>query len=160
MFNIHKKFPHYASHYPSISSFPVENIPLPQLFLYRYRFFFLRHKCNRKSRRKREQWASNFTSTEKSFRNLIKSNQNQIVFTMHRLIRNTNGHCPFAVPNQPRKMVNTIWLQFNLIRFKRKFSVCTYTQIFSNCVLNIPRPKRNSASENFETRSKRRLKSP
>ena len=37
-------------------------------------------------------------------RNLIKSNRNQIVYTMHRLIWNTNGHCPFAVPNQTENM--------------------------------------------------------
>ena len=30
--------------------------------------------------------------TEKSFPSLIESNRNQIVFTRHRLIWNTNGH--------------------------------------------------------------------
>ena len=35
--------------------------------------------------------------TEKYFRNLIKSNRNQIGFTIFRLIWNTNGQCLFAV---------------------------------------------------------------
>ena len=38
--------------------------------------------------------------TDKSFRNLIYSNRNQIVFTMHRLIWNIKRTCPFDVPNQ------------------------------------------------------------
>ena len=42
-------------------------------------------------------------------RNLFKSNRNQIVFTMHLdSVGTANGHCPFAVPNQSRCMVNTI----------------------------------------------------
>ena len=35
-----------------------------------------------------------------------------------------NGQCPFAVPNQSRKMVNTIWFHFDLIRFRKDFTVC------------------------------------
>jgi len=47
----------------------------------------------------RSQWVQ----TEKSHRNLIKSDWNQIVFTIFRLIWKTaNGHRPFAVPNQSR----------------------------------------------------------
>ena len=49
--------------------------------------------------------------TEKSFRNLFKSNRNQIVFTMHRLIWNTaNGHSPFTVTQSVQivLLVNTI----------------------------------------------------
>jgi len=48
--------------------------------------------------------------TEKYFRNLNKSNRNQIVITMYRLICN-------------RKMKNTIWFRFDLIRFRKVFSV-------------------------------------
>ena len=50
-----------------------------------------------------------YVHTEKSFRNYIKSTRNQIVFTIF-LDRfgAANGHYPFAIPNQSRKMVNTI----------------------------------------------------
>ena len=53
--------------------------------------------------------------TEKSFQCLIKSTRNQIVFTIFRLI--------WIQMN--RKMVNTIWFRFDLIRFRKKISVCT-----------------------------------
>ena len=46
--------------------------------------------------------------TEESFRNLIKSNKNQIVFTIFQI---------------NREVVNTIWFQFYLIRFRKDFSV-------------------------------------
>ena len=44
--------------------------------------------------------------TEKSFRNLIKSNRNQIVFAIFRLIWNTDGRP--LVSQIYQKMVNTI----------------------------------------------------
>ena len=60
---------------------------------------------------------------EKSFRNLVKSNRNQIVFTIFRLIWNqTDVRLLFQIN---RKMVNTIWYRFHLIRFRKKFSVCS-----------------------------------
>jgi len=65
------------------------------------------------------------TNTEKSFRNLINSNRNQIVFSIFNdWFGIANGHCPFVVPNQSRKMVNTIWFRFDSIRFRKDFSVC------------------------------------
>ena len=58
----------------------------------------------------RETWESRTAvRSEKSFRNLIKSNRNQIVSTIIWLIW---------------KMVNTIWFPFYLIRFRKDFSVC------------------------------------
>ena len=61
---------------------------------------------------------------EKYFPNCIKSNRNQIIFTMHRLIWNTNGHVRLLFQIN-RRMVNTIWVRFDLIRFGKYFSVCT-----------------------------------
>ena len=58
------------------------------------------------------------------FPNLAKSNWNQIVFTVFRLIWNrkrTLSVCCFQIK---RKMVNTIWFQFDLVRFRKDFSVC------------------------------------
>ena len=61
-----------------------------------------------------------YIHTQKLFRNLIKSNQNQIVFTILRLIWNqTDVH----LVQINHKMVNTIWFQFDLIRFQKDFSV-------------------------------------
>ena len=34
-----------------------------------------------------------------------------------------NGRCPFAAPNQWKCMVNTIWFGFDLIKFRKYFSV-------------------------------------
>ena len=48
-------------------------------------------------------------------RNLIKSNRNQIVFTIFQFIW---------------KMVNTIWFQFDSIIFRKYFSVCTRRDTF------------------------------
>ena len=60
--------------------------------------------------------------TEKSFRNIIKSNRNQIVFTIFWLIWNqTEVRLLFQIN---RKMVNTIWFRVDLIRFRKNFSVC------------------------------------
>jgi len=63
--------------------------------------------------------------TEKFFRNLIKSNQNQIVFTIiFLLIWNTNRHVRLLFQiNQC--MVRTIWFRFDIIRFRKDFSVCS-----------------------------------
>ena len=55
---------------------------------------------------------SSFVHTEKSFRNLVKSNRNQIVFIIFQLIWNqTNVR---LVQNQSSEMVNTIWFRFDL----------------------------------------------
>ena len=63
--------------------------------------------------------------TEKSFRNLDKSNRNQTVFTIW------NQTDFRLVPNQPENGVNTIiWFQFHSIRFRKDLSVC-------NCVSSI-----------------------
>ena len=51
------------------------------------------------------------------FWNLIKSNRNQIVFTIFRLIWNSKRTIN-------RCMVNTIWFRFHLIRLRKDFSVC------------------------------------
>ena len=55
--------------------------------------------------------------TQKSFRSLIKSNRNQIVFIMHRLIWNqTDIRLLFQIN---RKMVNRIRFRFDLIIFRK-----------------------------------------
>ena len=60
-------------------------------------------------------WTINL-HTDKSFRNLIESNRNQILFTMHRLIWNqTDVRLLFQIN---RCMVNKIWFRFDLIRFR------------------------------------------
>jgi len=56
--------------------------------------------------------------TEKYFRNLIKSNRNQIVLTIFRLFGTKRMSVWFHIN---RKMVNTIWFQFDLLRF-----LCVY----------------------------------
>ena len=63
------------------------------------------------------------TRTEKSFRNLIKSTWNQIVFTIFQLIWNQTD--TFVCFQINWKMVNTIWFQIDLIRF---FCVCKFHQ--------------------------------
>ena len=71
-----------------------------------------------------------FVHTEKSFRNLIKSTRNQIVFTMHRLIWNSKRTSVWFQLN--RKMVNTIWFRFDLIIFRKNFKISHQrTQFFS-----------------------------
>ena len=71
--------------------------------------------------------------TEKSFRNLIKSNQNQIVWTIFRLIWN-QADIVRLVSNQSnmyhRCMVNTIWFRFDLMQFWKDFSVCKLYYLF------------------------------
>ena len=62
-------------------------------------------------------------NTGKSFRNLIKSNRNQIVFTIFRLIWNTKRTCPFVFQIN-WKMVNTIWFRFYWTRFRKHFHQC------------------------------------
>ena len=61
--------------------------------------------------------------TEKYFQSLIKSNRNQIVFTMHRLIWKQTDTVRLLFQIN-RKMVNTIWFRFDLIGFRKYFSVC------------------------------------
>jgi len=72
--------------------------------------------------------------TEKSFRNLIKSYLNQIVFTMYRLIWNSKRTSFWFKIN--RCMVNTIWYRFDLIRFRKDFSV--WSSSFSSLVNWLP----------------------
>ena len=72
---------------------------------------------------------------EKSFRNLIISYRNQIVFTIFRLIWNqTDVRLLFQI-NQ--KMVDTIWFRVDLIKFRKYFSVCTTLFILqsSYCII-------------------------
>ena len=61
--------------------------------------------------------------TEKSFRNHSKLNRNQIVIINFRLIWNQTDASVWFQIN--RKMVNTIWFRFDLIRFWKDFSACT-----------------------------------
>ena len=65
-------------------------------------------------------------NTEKSFRNLIKSDRNQIVFTIFRMIWNQTAVRTWFQIN--RKRVNTIRFRFDLIRFRKYFSVCSSEQ--------------------------------
>ena len=66
--------------------------------------------------------------TEKSFRNLIKSNWNQIVFIMHDLFH--DYHDLFWSERTSvwfqiiGKIANPIWFQLDLIRFRKDLSVC------------------------------------
>ena len=65
-------------------------------------------------------WVGLFVHTEKSFRNVIKSNRNQIVFTIFRLIWNQTEEWGFKYGSKSiGKMVNTIWFQFDLIYFEK-----------------------------------------
>ena len=75
--------------------------------------------------------------TEFFFWNLIKLNRKQIVFTIFWLIRNTNGHCPFAVPTKlenGKYNLNSVW--FNTI-LKRFLCVWDYGNILSGILLII-----------------------
>ena len=58
--------------------------------------------------------------TEKSFRNLIKSTQNQIVFTIFWFIWNKQTDCVRFLFQINRKMVNTTWFEV--------FSPCAHTR--------------------------------
>jgi len=75
---------------------------------------------------------------------LIKSNRNQIVFTMHRLIWNNKRTLYSLLFQINRCMVNTIWFRFDLLRF-----LCVwYTQVYrlqiriksteSDCIHHFP----------------------
>ena len=59
---------------------------------------------------------------EKSFLNLIKSTRYQIVFTIFRFILEQQRTSVWFQINQ--KIVNIIWFRFDLIRFRKDFSVC------------------------------------
>ena len=63
---------------------------------------------------------------EKYFPNLIKSNPNQIVFTMHPdWFGTANGRCPFAVPNQSvHGEYNLISVWFNKISLYAGPNLC------------------------------------
>ena len=61
--------------------------------------------------------------SQKSFPNCVKSNRNQIVFTMHRLIRNSKRTSFRLLFHINRYMVNSIW--FDSIIFTKDFSVCS-----------------------------------
>ena len=51
-----------------------------------------------------------------------------------------NVHCAFAVLNKSRKMVNTIWFWFDLIRFRKDFSVCAPCSVtFTRGALKVDR---------------------
>ena len=63
---------------------------------------------------------------EKYFRNVIKSNQNQIVLPFSDWFGTIRMSVWFQIN---RKMVNTIWFRFDLIRFRKYFSVCRLTFI-------------------------------
>ena len=69
------------------------------------------------------------THIEKSFRNLIKSNRNQIVLYIFRLIWNSKRTASVCCSKVNRKMVNTIWFRFDLIRFRTYFTVCGHVSI-------------------------------
>ena len=58
------------------------------------------------------------------FRSLIESNWNQIICTIFRLIWNSKRTQCVLFFQINRKMVNTIWYRFHLIRFRKDFSVC------------------------------------
>ena len=62
--------------------------------------------------------------TEKSFRDIIKSNRNQIVVTIWN-VRKFGTSVWFEIN---WKMVNTIWFQVDSIRFRKDFSVYVQTQ--------------------------------
>ena len=63
---------------------------------------------------------SSWVHTEKSFRNLIKSNRNQIVFTIFRFIWNSKQTSIWIQINLT--IVNTIWFRFDLKKNRKCFS--------------------------------------
>ena len=85
-----------------------------------------------------------FVHTHKYFPNRIISIRNQIVFIVHRLILDSNGTDSVRLLFQiNRKMANTIWFAFDLIRFAKDFSVCdnlvnTYIYSLRNTYKHIP----------------------
>ena len=72
----------------------------------------------------------NNVHTEKYFRNLIKSNWNQIVFTIFQLICNQTTSVWLQANG---KMVNTIWFQFDLIRFRKDLSYLSVNKARNSC---------------------------
>ena len=81
---------------------------------------------------------------QKYFRILIKSNRNQIVFTIFRLIWNSKRTRPFVFQIN-RNMVNTIGFLFDLIRFlcvttRTEKCTCYSCQIKRNqdCIYHFP----------------------
>ena len=70
---------------------------------------------------KKCEWVQKFELVENSFRILIKSNLNQIVFTIFWLIWNRKRTSVWFQIH--RKMVNIIWFRFDFIRFRKDFCV-------------------------------------
>ena len=70
-----------------------------------------------------------YIHAENFFLYLIKSNRNQIVFTIFRLIWNTNEHVRLLLLIN-RKVVNTNLSWFDLIRIRKDYSVCIYMFIY------------------------------
>ena len=67
--------------------------------------------------------AKSCVHTHKYFPDLLKSNRNQVVFTIFRVIWNQTDRIRLLFQINP-KMVNTILFRFDFIRFQKKFSVC------------------------------------
>jgi len=63
--------------------------------------------------------------TEKSFRNLVEENQNQIVFTISDWYGTKKNSVWLQID---RKMVTTIQIWFNSTSFRKYFCVCMHTQ--------------------------------
>ena len=78
-------------------------------------------------------WASSLLEpiqTEKTFRNLIKLNPNQIVFIISRLIYISKRTVSVCRSKSFGKMVISIWFQFDLVRFEKYISLYVY----NNCI--------------------------
>ena len=67
--------------------------------------------------------------TEKSFRNLIKWNRNQIVFNIFRLIWNQTDSVRLVFQIN-RKMVNIIWFRFWFSKIWKRYQ-CAWSQVYS-----------------------------
>ena len=85
--------------------------------------------------------------TEKSFRNLIKSNRNQIVFTMHRLIRNqTTDVGPVTIkdtqtpPPPPSLSISLLWMMgsvlYSMGKIIKQFSDFYFSSYCEKCIEN------------------------
>ena len=70
-------------------------------------------------------------------RNLIKLNRNKIIFTIYLLIWNQTDTVRLLFQIN-RKMVNTIWFPFDLIRFRKDFSVCEIKVWGNGKILYLP----------------------
>ena len=86
-------------------------------------FLFFWTKCSHQCSAKTQLFLSETEFFLVQFRNLIEWNPNQIVFSIFRLIRNTKQTFVWFQINQC--MVNTIWFRFDLIGFRKDFSVCS-----------------------------------